>query len=386
MLDISNKLHALVDEFVNNMSSECDSLAKTVSAEAQKYVAHDSPLTQTQTSRQSNRTTSEVLKGLKRPSTTPNTSSSSHEGKSHVQTGKANFAAGNKGNREEGSESRYMKNTKSKSAALQELDNTDPLTLLELDIEVQTAPDVPNRGGRTQNTAARPRPNQPVELLSSDSASDESPRARAKPAVRRPVTPFATKGRDSPSQRGSSRKDTGSPSWSPESSHLMDDSYEEDTAALEHTSPHGETPFPKLRWPVEFGYDHEDGSSAQPSDEHDVPRKTMKSPKTDRLKSDVDITLEEGDESNGEDTGRDAIQTKSDYDELPVVPKVPVKRKVPNPPKVSERRTQRGSSKSTSPSTKRLRTPQMDASVITQLEFGRRPANCVSVPPLRLCL
>jgi hypothetical protein len=279
-----------------------------------------------------------------------------------------------------------MKNTKSKSAALQELDDTDALTLLEVDIEVQKAKDVPNRGGRTQNTKARGRSNQPVELLSSDSASDESPRARAKPSARRPVTPTATKGRDSPSQRGSRRKETRSPSWSPESSHLMDDSYDEDTADLEHTSPHGETTFPKLRWHADVGHGNEDGGYGQPSDQHDVHSKTMNDTKTDRLKSDVDITLEEGDESDGEDTGRDAIQTESDYEELPVVPKVPVKRKVAKEPKVSEGRTQRGSAKNTSPSTKRLRTPQIDASVITQLEFGRRPANCVSVPPCKLCV
>jgi len=35
MLDISNKLHALVDEFVSNLSSKCDSLAHNVSAQAQ---------------------------------------------------------------------------------------------------------------------------------------------------------------------------------------------------------------------------------------------------------------------------------------------------------------------------------------------------------------
>jgi hypothetical protein len=91
MLDISNKLHALVDEFVSNMSSEVDSLANTISAVAHKYVVNDSALTQTQTQSRSNRTTSEVLKGLKRPSTTPLTSSSSHEGKSHVQPNKPNF-------------------------------------------------------------------------------------------------------------------------------------------------------------------------------------------------------------------------------------------------------------------------------------------------------
>lgn len=49
MLDISNKLHALVDEFVSHLSSECDSLANTVSTEALKYVTHDIAETQNKT-------------------------------------------------------------------------------------------------------------------------------------------------------------------------------------------------------------------------------------------------------------------------------------------------------------------------------------------------
>lgn len=85
MVDISNKLHALVDEFVSNLSSECNSLAHNVSAEAHMYVAHDSALAGSQTQRTSNRTTSEVLNGLKRPSPDPLTSSCNIEGKSEVQ-------------------------------------------------------------------------------------------------------------------------------------------------------------------------------------------------------------------------------------------------------------------------------------------------------------
>lgn len=160
----------------------------------------------------------------------------------------------------------------------------------------------------------------------------------------------------------------------------MNYSYEEDTAGFGGTSPPGQTTFPKLRWPMDFGDPHEDGGSGHKSDDNDVLGNTLNQPKHERNKSNVDISQEEGDESNGEDSGRNAIQTDSDGEEPPVLPKVPVKRKVTNPPKVSERRTQRGSAKSTSPSTKRQRTPQIDASVIAQLEFGKRPQNCVSVP------
>jgi hypothetical protein len=51
MLDISNKLHALVDEFVSNLSSECDSLTHNVSAQAYMYDEQDSPTEGTQGSR-----------------------------------------------------------------------------------------------------------------------------------------------------------------------------------------------------------------------------------------------------------------------------------------------------------------------------------------------
>ena len=42
MQDISNKLHALVDEFVSTLSSECDSLAHNISSQAHKYVPEES--------------------------------------------------------------------------------------------------------------------------------------------------------------------------------------------------------------------------------------------------------------------------------------------------------------------------------------------------------
>lgn len=68
MLDISNKLHALVDEFVSNLSSEYNSLAHIVSAQAQSHLGHDSTPEVTPSQRVGNRTAAEVLNGLKRPS------------------------------------------------------------------------------------------------------------------------------------------------------------------------------------------------------------------------------------------------------------------------------------------------------------------------------
>ena len=158
-----------------------------------------------------------------------------------------------------------------------------------------------------------------------------------------------------------------SPSWSQESSHTMNYSYEEDAAGLGGTSPLPETTFPKLSWPLDLGDPHEDGGSGHKSDDNDIHGNTEDQPKHDLNKNDMAFSQEEDEESNGEDYGRNAIETESDGEELPVLPKVPVKRKVTNPQKVPERRSQRGSTISTSPSTKRQRTPQIDASVITQL-------------------
>ena len=104
MLDISNKLHALVDEFVSNLSSECVSITNNVSVEAHMYVAHDSALGGSQTQRSSNRTTSEVLNGLKRPTGNPLTSSHTREGNLHVQHVKPSLQAKNSRHKEESRE------------------------------------------------------------------------------------------------------------------------------------------------------------------------------------------------------------------------------------------------------------------------------------------
>ena len=386
MLDISNKLHALVDEFVSNLSSECDNLANNVTAEGHMYVAHDNTQAGRQTQRPSNRTTTEVLNGLKRPSGTPLTSPHTREIKTHVQHPKPGLQTGNNRHREEGVDTRFKKDMKMKSAALQESDDPDRARREYTDIEDILVKEIENRGGSSNHMAQKGRHMHTVEVLSSDSASDDCPRPRAKHSTKRPGTKTATKGRDSAIRGRTRRMRTRSPSRSPESSHCMDYSYEEDTPSLGGTSPHGETTCPKLQWPSDLGGSPEDGGTDQQLDYHDVAVNIDYQPKHGRKEADVDIGLEEDDESNGEDTGRNPIQTESDGDDMPVLPKVPVKRKVTNPPRATERRTQRSTAKSRSPHTKRQRTPQIDASVITQLQFSRRPQNCVSVPNLWLRL
>ena len=386
MIDISNKLHALVDEFVSNLSSECDSLANNVSAEAHMYVAHESAVAGSQTKKPSNRSTSEVLNGLRRPSSTPLTSSYTREGKSEVQHVKPTLQAGNNRNREEARDLLAKKDMRAKGVALKGLDDVKRVMVVDTDIDDILLRDLEVLGSSRTHMGAKGRPPQAVEVLSSDSGLSHSPRPRAKHSGRRPRTQPGTprtqpgtKGRDSTSQGRSKRMETRSPSNSPERSHSTDYSYDDDTPSLGGRSPHGDTPFLKLRWPSDLGGSGEDGGIGQKSDNNDAVCNTEYQPKHERKKADVDMSLDEGDESNGEDSGHNPIQTDSDGEEMPVLPKVPVKRKVTNQPRVSERRTQRGSAKSASPQTKRQRTPQIDASVITQLEFGKRPENCVSI-------
>lgn len=379
MSDISNKLHALVDEFVSNLSSECGSLANNVSAEAHVHVAHDSALVDAQTQRPNNRTTSEVLKGLRRPSPSPNTSSHNKEGKSHVNHAQSSLMTGNTNNREEGKNLRFIKDTKARIAALKESGEPERVKSVNYDIEELLLRDLENHGDSKIHNKLKKRHMQTVELLSSDSASDESSPPRAKPSARRREGKHSTKGRESTSQGRSRRKERRSPSRSPSSAHSMDYSYEDDTPDIGGTSPHSETRFAKLRWPSDSGASHEDGVKGTKNDIDDGPSNTVYRPKRERKKAVVDTSGEEGDESNGEDLGRNPAESESEAEELPVLPKIAVKRKESNQPKAAERRTQRGRTKSTSPQTKKQRTPQIDASVITQLQFSRRPPNCVSV-------
>lgn len=94
MLDISNKLHAMVDEFVSNLTSECASLVHNVPSQVHGNVANDS--------RPGNRTTQEVLKGLRRPSESNVADYPRREGKSHIEHAKSNMLVGDKKYRDNG--------------------------------------------------------------------------------------------------------------------------------------------------------------------------------------------------------------------------------------------------------------------------------------------
>ena len=330
MLDISNKLHALVDEFVSNLSSECDSLKNNVSARAHMYVADDSAPEAAKVQRHSNRTATEVLNGLKRPSG-QHSMDSHYEGKSPISHLKAKLK---------------------------------------------------ERNSRGMDGA---RQSQPVELLSSDHSSDESPPPTPKMPKKQAGNQRTRKVRNSNSRGSSPGIYIDSPLRSPESSHVMNYSYEGDTKSVGGRSLDVGTTFPKLKWPEDIA-DLLDDEEAEKNTVNDVVHTSKEcQKKNERSIRDDDASMEEGDESNEEDHARHTIATESDLEELPVLPKVPVKRKLLNEPKSSERRTARGSSKSTSPQIKKSKTPQIDASVITQLQFSRRPLNSVRIGTSSLC-
>lgn len=378
MADISNKLHAMVDEFVSNLSSECDNLVNNVSGEAHQIGAPGSAPADPKPQRPSNRTTSEVLNGLKRPSITPPASFHHRDSNSHAQHAKPALQATHNKKREEGKNLRYMRDKPTKSIGLQILDDLLDIKGGESEFEdILSRDEESGRGTRTR-MGTKGRVNHAVEVLSSDSASEDRPRPRPKYSARTRATQPAAKGRASNLQGRSRKMESRSPSRSLESSHLMDYGYEEDTPSIGGTSPCGDMLLEKLRWPSDIGGSHSDGETGKKLEFDDVQCHTEAQNRNEPKDDDGGMEQEEDDESHGEDTGRNPHAIESDGEELPVLPKVLVKRKVMNEPRASERRSQRGRTQSGSPQTRKQRTPQIDASVITQLEFGKRPQNCVS--------
>ena len=161
MMEISNKLHAMVDEFVSNMSSECSSLAKVP--------------------RQSNRTTTQVLNGLRRPSTSHSTAplheegkSRSGEGKSRLEPGTSKLQDGNSRNREGGRFVRKLPEKKAKDAPLEETNNHNDVTSVDLGSENTLSQGSPQLGRGTHDMQSRGINMQTIEILSSDHSSDDN--------------------------------------------------------------------------------------------------------------------------------------------------------------------------------------------------------------------
>ena len=378
MRDISNKLHALVDEFVSNLSSECDSLANNISSQPSKYVPHRSGAEAAKAYRSGNRTTTEVLNGLRRPVGNPLMDKHHREGKPHVQHDKLNSTSFNTRNREEGRVVRRMRDTLHSSASLEGTNTPDDVRSLDIGSEYTLSRDETLRGRGKAEMAAIGKIMQSIEILSSDQSSDDCLLTSMKYSKNKKVKQNSTSIRNSGLRGRPAGVDIQSPSVSRESSHLMNYSYESDTNGLGGRSQAIETTFQKLSWPADEGDDHEGGIRMK-SENNSAPSNNETHKKSGRKQGVEEISLHEGDESNEEDLEGSPIGTETDGEELPVLPKVPVKRKLLNEGKGCDKRTQRGRAKSASPQLKKQKTPQIDASVITQLEFGRRPENCVSI-------
>lgn len=378
MRDISNKLHALVDEFVSNLSSECDSLANNISSQASKYVAHASGAEAALAPRLSNRTATEVLNGLRRPSIDSSVDKQRREGKSHVEQGNLKWNSGSTNSIEEGKFVRRMRETRHSSASVEGNDTPDDVRSLDIGSETTLSRDETLRGRGKVDMAAIGKIMQTIEILSSDQSSDDCLLTSMKHPKKKTVKQNSTSIRNSDSRGRTAGAEIRSPSVSRESSHLMNYSYESDTNSLGGGSPAIETTFQKLSWPADEGDDHE---AAPGMNRHNIsdPTHNEKQKKAGRKKGDEENSQHEGDESNEEDLKGSPLESETDGEDIPVLPRVPVKRKLMNEGKGSDRKTQRGQAKSASPQIKKQRTPQLDASVITQLEFGRRPENCVSI-------
>ena len=174
MLDISNKLHALVDEFVSDLSSECNSLANTVSTQAIMLLGNDNAPKCATTQRPNNCTTADILNGLKRPLGIHVTDSQAREDKSLMSLAKASLKEGTSRGRD------VFWNSET------------------------------------------------VEVLSSDHSSDDCRLPVVKLPKKLHGNQRSAKVRNHTSPRRSPRKDMVSPSQSPVSSHQLDYSYESD--------------------------------------------------------------------------------------------------------------------------------------------------------------
>ena len=133
----------------------------------------------------------------------------------------------------------------------------------------------------------------------------------------------------------------------------MNYSIEEDTQSLDSKNPPVETTFPKLKWPEDVGDVPEEEEIWKRPEHSEAEPYSESNRKHEREKCNEETSLEEGDESNDEDVDRHPNGTETDAEELPVLPKVPVKRKSIPEPRGFDRRTQRGRTKSCSPQVKK---------------------------------
>ena len=384
MKDISNKLHAMVDEFVSNLTSECDTLAKDICSHGQKYAAPATAPEEGKTTRLSNRTTTEVLNGLRRPSSDHGAEYQVKEVKSHLQHGLSTLQEAVTKTRQGGKFVRQVLEKLPLPSPVNKDDIFNDVTSVDNDSDNSLSKEESEHGRGTFGKAAINKSMHTIEILSSDQSSDDI-RINKKHSKKPLVKQSSTKVTKSSSRGRTFRMELKSPSRSPESSHVMNYSYDTDTLSPGGRSPTLEATFPKLKWPkdVDTAHDRETGKKAESNSALGNSETLSKFERKKILQS---KRLKEGEESSEEDLEGNDNGGETDSEELPVLPKVPVKRKLMSEPRSAEKSTKRGRPKSGPPATKKQRTPQMDASVITQLEFGKRPQNCVSKPSPSLCV
>ena len=265
---------------------------------------------------------------------------------------------------------------------MEETNNHNDVTSVDLGSENTLSQGSPQLGRGTHDMQSRGINMQTIEILSSDHSSDDNLLLTSMKYIKKKVAkqntskfiPSSSRGRPKPEE------DIKSLSRSPESSHSMDYSYEEDISSPGGKSHPIESTFMKLRWPLNVETVLEGGIGKK--GEHDNVHGLIESRKrNDRSKHVDDAPLHEGYESKSDDI-EGAENGASDGEELPVLPKVPVKRKLMSESKGAEKSSQRPRTKYGNTQTKKQRTPQIDGSVIVQLEFGPRPPNCVSIATL----
>lgn len=268
-----------------------------------------------------------------------------------------------------------MRDTQHSSTSLEGTDTPDDVRCADNGTGYTLSQDETPRGRGKVDMAAIGKIMQTIEILSSDQSSDDclltSMKYVKNKLVKQKRSTITPRGRPLGT-------DIQSPSMYRENSHLMNYSSEEDTNSLGGSSPGHETTFPKLVWPADEG-DEQDGGVGMKSANNSAPCKRETRKKSGGQQGESESSEHEGDESNEEDVEGSPGGTENDGEELHVLPKVPVKCKLLNEGKGSDKRTHRGRAKNASPQMKKQKTPQIDASVITQLEFGRRPPNCVSI-------
>lgn len=296
MADISNKLHALVDEFVSNLSSQCDSLANNISGQAGMYDAQNIVAEAAKTPRLSNRTTTEVLNGLRRPSDNPLSDTQHSQGKTSMDRVPPTQSEEKPIHKDAVRYERPARNILSRSQSQDESDTQADVKSEDTDYKY-TPPQDSGKQHRSRNDMATiGKFMGAIEILSSDQSSDDCRLANLKQSKGRMRKQSTTKTSKLHSRGMPTASRTPSPSMSRESSHYLSYSYEEDTPSHGERSQAISSQFTKLRWPLDQG-DELEGGMQKKGEENNTPGNKDSHKRSDGGQLE-EINFPEGDESN----------------------------------------------------------------------------------------